>query len=135
MGIGHAKRVLVVQDNVLVAKTMGEVLSRVGLSSVIIHNLADAMIEAEPGNFEIALVDMNLRGEPAWPLLARLKESGKPFAVVTSFAPPELNANFPGLLIAIKPMGVKMLKSVVRKLLVQLESGSPAGASTSEALA
>lgn len=132
MGIHQAQKVLVVEDNPLVARVMEEVLARMGLSVAIHHKLDDALITAELGNFDLALVDMHLGGQLAYPLVLKLQGSGKPFAVVTSFEQPELKADFPNLVIAMKPLGVKALESVVLQLLVEAEMGSLPVAALSE---
>lgn len=108
-----------VEDDPLVAMVMEDVLMRMGLSVVINHNLDDALREVELGDFDIALIDMGLRGESAHPLVEKLTARATPFAVVTGADQPELKAEFPGVVVAMKPLGVKTLENVVRQLLGQ----------------
>ncbi|MEO7072652.1 MAG: response regulator [Rhodanobacter sp.] len=113
------KRVLVVEDDSLVAMVMEDVLLRMGLDVLINHNLADALDELELADFDIALIDMGLRGESAHPLVQKLTSTGTPFAVVSGADQSHLKAEFPGVLVAMKPLGVKALEDVVRSLLGQ----------------
>lgn len=111
------KRVLLVEDDPLVAMVMEDVLLRMGLQVLVNHSLANALNELELADFDVALVDMGLRGESARPLVQHLTARGTPFAVVTGADPAALKAEFPGVLIAAKPLGLKALEQMVNELL------------------
>ncbi|HEV7122605.1 MAG TPA: response regulator [Rhodanobacter sp.] len=116
------KRVLVIEDDPLVAMVMEDVLLRMGLAVYVNHSLADATNELELAEFDVALVDMGLRGESAYPLVQILTARGTPFAIVTGADQPDLVTEFPGVLIATKPLGIKALETVVQTLLGQAET-------------
>lgn len=111
------KRVLLVEDDPVVAMVMEDVLLRMGLDVLVNHSLANALNELELADFDVALVDMGLRGESAQPLVQRLTAYGTPFAVVTGADQAALKAEFPGVLIATKPIAVKTLEKMVNELL------------------
>lgn len=111
------KRVLLVEDDPLIAMVMEDVLLRMGLQVLVNHTLANALNELELANFDAAIVDMGLRGESAHPLVQRLTARGTPFAVVTGADPAALKADFPGVLVATKPLGIQALERMVNELL------------------
>lgn len=111
------KRVLLVEDDPLVAMVVEDLLLRMGLDVLVNHSLANALNELELADFDLALVDMGLRGESARPLVQRLTARATPFAVVTGADPAALKAEFPGALIATKPLSLNALEQMVSALL------------------
>lgn len=118
------QRVLIVEDDFQVATVMREVLQRMDLHVLINHSLPAALDELALAAFDIALVDMGLRGESARPLVQKLAASGTPFAVVTAADQARLKTEFPGLLVIMKPLGVKALEEAVRTLLGQVSAST-----------
>jgi CheY-like chemotaxis protein len=43
----------------------------------------EAMGEADKGGFDLAILDVNLKGESVWPVASRLREQGIPFVIAT----------------------------------------------------
>jgi DNA-binding response OmpR family regulator len=111
------KRVLLVEDDPLIAMVMEDVLLRMGLQVLVNHSLANALNELELADFDAALVDLGLRGESAHPLVQHLIARGTPFAVVTGADPAALKTEFPGVLVATKPLALKALEQMVNELL------------------
>jgi DNA-binding response OmpR family regulator len=118
------KRVLVVEDDPLVAMVMEDVLRRMGLEVLINHSLTAALDELELGDIDVALIDLGLRGESARPLVQKLTSTATPFAVVSGADQSALKAEFPDVLVAMKPLGVKALEGVVRQLLERAEAAA-----------
>ena len=77
------QRVLVVEDDPIVAMVLEDTLRDMGLDVLIDLTLVDGINEVEAGAFEAALVDVGLRGEDARPIMAALRERGIPFAVMS----------------------------------------------------
>lgn len=67
---------------------------------------------------------MGLRGESARPLVKKLAASGTPFAVVTAADQARLKTEFPGLLVIMKPLGVKALEEAARTLLARVSAST-----------
>jgi DNA-binding response OmpR family regulator len=42
-----------------------------------------ALSEIEKGGFDLAILDVNLKGENVWPVAARLRECNVPFVIAT----------------------------------------------------
>ncbi len=84
------KRVLIVEDETLVAMLLEDMLDDAG--HTVAHcasNLPQALnfIETQPGGFDFAILDVNLGGQPIFPVAEALKAQGKPFAFATGYGP------------------------------------------------
>jgi CheY-like chemotaxis protein len=77
-------RVLVVEDEILISMMLEEMLEDFGCSPVgPCADIASALASCEAGDFDVALVDMNLGGVAATPILEALDRSGIPYALST----------------------------------------------------
>ena len=86
----RAKRVLIVEDETLVAMLLEDMLDDAGHS--VAHcasSLPQALgfIEREADAFDFAILDVNLGGQPIFPVAEALKAKGKPFAFATGYGP------------------------------------------------
>ncbi len=115
-----AKRVLVVEDDPVVAMVMEDTLRDMGLVVLVDLTLVDALSDLEYGEFDAALVDVGLRGESAHSLMLALRERHMPFAVVSGGNLADLAAEFPGVRMVAKPLSLQALRTIMRELL-----GSP----------
>ena len=88
-------RVLVVEDNFLVAEAVREVFEDRGCIVVgPVSRLAEALVMSERADLDGAVLDINLAGEFCFPLAEALRECGVPFIFLTGYAeasliPPE----------------------------------------------
>ncbi len=46
-------------------------------------NLADAMEACDGGGFDVAILDVNLKGEQVWPVAEKLADRGVPFVIAS----------------------------------------------------
>jgi DNA-binding NtrC family response regulator len=80
-------RILVVEDEYYLAADLVAALEDAGAQVI---GPFGAMDQAEAplasGAFDAALLDMNLRGEPAFPLAERLQEADVPFVIVSGYS-------------------------------------------------
>ena len=83
-----ARRVLVVEDEWLIAAEIGRALE--GAGAVVLgpaHSVEQALALLRDGTApDAALLDVNLRGEAVTPVALALAERGVPFALVTAYA-------------------------------------------------
>lgn len=91
------KRILIVEDEYYLADDLREALRAAGAEVVgPAASIAEAEARLDEGGFDAALLDMNLRGETARPLAARLLAEKLPFLIVSGYSegtlPPELAA-------------------------------------------
>jgi CheY-like chemotaxis protein len=80
------KRVLVVEDELMIRMLLQDMLADLG------HTLAgeagrieDALALAKQGEFDIAILDVNLNGQPISPVVEVLLERGVPFVFATGY--------------------------------------------------
>ena len=80
------KRVLVVEDELMICMLLQDMLADLG------HTLAgeagrieDAVALAKQGEFDIAILDVNLNGQPISPVVEVLLERGVPFVFATGY--------------------------------------------------
>lgn len=79
-------RVLIVEDEMLVAMNIEDMLLELGHEVAgIASRLAPALSLASEGNFDVALLDVNLAGEPSFPVASVLRSRGIPFLFATGY--------------------------------------------------
>jgi len=83
----RGRRVLVVEDEVLVSITIENWLAEFGCEIVAVASLLPEAIEKmNNSDFDIAVLDVNLAGERSYPIAEALTERGIPFIVATGYA-------------------------------------------------
>jgi CheY-like chemotaxis protein len=83
--------VLVVEDNGLLCCVLEETLREAGCEVVGPYaRLSEAMDAAEASRIDLALLDINVRGELVSPLADRLRERGVPFVLTSAYEAREL---------------------------------------------
>ena len=82
--MSEQRSILVVEDEPLIAMMLEDFLETLGHK---VHASCDsvdqAIVEAEKGGFDIAILDVNLGGETAWPVARKLREKQIPFVIAT----------------------------------------------------
>jgi PAS domain S-box-containing protein len=120
------KRILVIEDEPLVAMEMEAILEEAGCEVAgLAGNLVSAKRLVTEGRYEVALVDVNLAGEPVHELAAALREKRIPFAFVTGYGREALPAGFQDAVMLGKPFLPEDLISTVQK--VTAAAAAPAG--------
>ncbi len=83
----RGRTILVVEDSPLVAAAVEEILLELGCQVVgPAGTMADALKHCEQSDFDAAMVDLNIRGSKAFPLLRTLAQRHIPFILVTGYA-------------------------------------------------
>jgi CheY-like chemotaxis protein len=81
------KRVLVVEDEPMIRLLLDEMLSDLGYTMAAeAGRLDEALAVAKQGEFDVAILDVNLDGEPVTPVVDVLIERGVPFVFVSGYA-------------------------------------------------
>lgn len=82
-------RVLVVEDSLLVAESITDLLEFAGATIIgPFGRLAPALAAAEREKLDGALLDVNLAGESAGPIAAALQDRDIPFIFLTGYSDP-----------------------------------------------
>jgi DNA-binding response OmpR family regulator len=93
------RSILVVEDEPLIAMMLEDFLESLGHSvTATCESVSDAMEHADKGGFDLAILDVNLKGESVWPVAERLRDKQIPFVIATGGhvdPPPPEFANVP----------------------------------------
>lgn len=101
----EGNRLLIVEDESLVAMELRECLSALGFEVVgSVSTLAAAKEIAVKKEFDGAILDINLAGELVYPVADILMERKKPFVFVTGYRPEAVEARFKDIAILQKPV-------------------------------
>ena len=117
MSLTKTRRVLIVEDDPVVAMVVEDTLQGMGLEALVNLSLVDALNELEASDIDAGLIDMGLRGESARPIVLALAARNIPFVVMSGSDQPELKAEFPQIRIVLKPLSVQALERVMLELL------------------
>ena len=88
--------ILVVEDEPLIAMMLEDFLESLGHRvHATCESVSEAVRAVESGGFQLAILDVNLKGEHVWPVAARLREKDVPFVLATGghVAPPPAEFN------------------------------------------
>src|SRR6266566_4148070 len=121
--IDTGNRVLLVEDEILVAMMMKDILTELGFSVIgPFSRLAEAMVAAVHDNIDAGIIDVNLGGEFVYPVADVLAARNIPFVFITGYGVESIDSRFDYVPIVKKPVQ----RQVLQKIFVPAESGDPA---------
>jgi DNA-binding response OmpR family regulator len=78
------RSILIVEDEPLIAMMLEDFLESLGHSVAGTCDTVEcALDKVEQGGFDLAILDVNLKGENVWPVASRLREQKVPFVIAT----------------------------------------------------
>src|SRR6185369_10114927 len=108
-----ARRVMVVEDEALVALVLADQLTELGLSVVgPCSSVSEAKAVADKGDFEAAILDVNLGGELVYPVADLLSSRGIPFIFVTGYGRESIDRRFADAPVLEKPVEMESLQNI-----------------------
>jgi DNA-binding response OmpR family regulator len=116
---GASRRILVIEDEFLIASEMAATLEEAGYAVVGPVGSVSAALTTLTGDDakpDAAVVDANLRGESSAPLVARLRDLAVPFCVCTGYRNVDLKATFGDAPTLQKPIDPAVLLRTVSAL-------------------
>ena len=82
MSASHS--ILIVEDEPLISMMLEDFLESLGHRvAATCDNVSEALDATERGGFDLAILDVNLKGENVWPVATRLQEQGVPFVIAS----------------------------------------------------
>ena len=115
----ETRRILVVEDDILVATLLAEILESVGWQVVgPVAHLATALNAAASEGFDAAVLDINLGGQTVYPVAEVLRARRVPFVFVTACGREALPSLFCGRPHLGKPFAPGELIGIVARLFV-----------------
>jgi DNA-binding response OmpR family regulator len=92
------RRILIVEDEFYLADDLSRSLRGEGAEVIgPVGTLAEAEALVDGQAFDCAILDMNLRGQMAFPIADRLRDAGVPFLIATGYNSASLPERFDGL--------------------------------------
>lgn len=110
-------RILIVEDEYYLADDLAGALKQRGADVVgPVGTVEEASRLVDGDGFDCAILDMNLRGDMAFPVADRLTDAGIPFVIATGYNSASLPDRFMGLPRVEKPYDPQDVASIVRTL-------------------
>jgi two-component SAPR family response regulator len=106
-------RVLLVEDEILVAMMMKDILTELGFTVIgPFSRLADAMVAAVHDEIDAGIIDINLGGEFVYPVADVLAARQIPFVFVTGYGVESVDGRFGYVPIIKKPVQRQALQTI-----------------------
>ena len=111
--LARGNRVLLIEDEILVAMMMRDILTELGLTVVgPFSRLSEAMIAAVHENIDGGIIDVNLGGEFVYPVADVLVAREIPFVFVTGYGVESIEGRFGHVPIIKKPVQRQALQKI-----------------------
>ena len=82
--MASARSILIVEDEPLIAMMLEDFILSLGHEvSGNCDSVSAALKQVEQGSFDLAILDVNLKGESVWPVAAALRDKGTPFVLAS----------------------------------------------------
>ena len=108
-------RILLIEDEVVIAMTAEDMLEEIGCTvSAQAATFNEAMACASTGNFDLALLDINLNGVMSLPVAQKLRDNGKPFIFTTGYGNVGLESDFSDIVVVTKPYTIRTLSNAIK---------------------
>ena len=113
-------RVLVVEDEAAISMLLEDMLLDFGCEIVgPAARLASALDMVRAGGFDLAILDVNLAGEPIYPVAEALSERNLPFVFSTGYGSAGIKEPFRGRPVVQKPFSQQDLKRTLLEVAPQ----------------
>jgi CheY-like chemotaxis protein len=117
---GAPLRVLVIEDEAMVAMLIEDMLEDMGHDvGAVASRMEDALDIAQTGTFDLAILDVNLDGQPSYPIADILKRRGVPFVFATGYGAKGLTPEYTGTPTLAKPFGHADLQKLLSQVPVR----------------
>jgi CheY-like chemotaxis protein len=112
------RRILLVEDTLIVAEELVHILRRAGCTVVGPYpRLSPALDAARRETFDLALLDVNLDGDRVYPVVDALLPRAIPFILLTGYGPESIDAAYRHHPRLTKPFGGEELRTAMQRAL------------------
>jgi PAS domain S-box-containing protein len=120
-------RVMIVEDEALVAMALRESLDEMGFSVLgPFSRITEAMVALRNNEIDAAVLDVNLGGELIYPLADVLAAGGIPFVFVTGYGAEEIEHRFASVPVLQKPIEREALQAIFARRAAAADQQKPA---------
>jgi len=111
-------RVLIVEDEMLIAMMLQDMVADAGLEvEGVANSLKEGMDLASRADFDLAILDVNLNGEEVYPLAEILQKRGIPFIFSSGYGAGGIKSGFGGVPQVVKPYQQNLLMAALKAAL------------------
>jgi CheY-like chemotaxis protein len=115
--LGQLRRALVVEDEVMVAMYVEDLLTELGYDTIgVATGLDQALALAHEAAFDFAVLDINLAGCLSFPVADVLRARGIPFLFASGYSSKGVNDNYKDAVRIQKPFRSHDLAQAIRRL-------------------
>jgi CheY-like chemotaxis protein len=122
MPMSDPRCILIVEDEPLIAMMLEDFIESLGHRvSGNCDSVGTALKEIEKGDFDLAILDVNLKGESVWPVASALRSKGTPFVLATGGhvdPPPDEFKDVPTIE---KPYTIDRVTPIIESVLARAE--------------
>lgn len=102
--VSETRSILIVEDEPLIAMMLEDFLLSLGHEvRATCESVGEALKAVEDGDFDLAILDVNLKGESVWPVAAVLRQRAIPFILASGGHVDPPPAEFAGVPMIDKP--------------------------------
>ncbi|MBW9091697.1 response regulator [Rhizobium wenxiniae] len=114
----HGRRILVVEDEYMIANDLRNELEQEGAVVVGAAGRLDTAFELLESKVQIdsAILDVNLGGDDVFPIAAALIERNVPFVFATGYEASTIPARFNGIPVCDKPIEMHKIRKVLTEI-------------------
>jgi CheY-like chemotaxis protein len=105
--------ILVVEDEMVVAMMLEGILKDLGYRVIKAARVARAVDLAAREAIDVAILDVNLAGEPSYKVADELRRRGIPFVFASGYDPRNLRADFSDIAVLRKPYLARDVEQLV----------------------
>jgi CheY-like chemotaxis protein len=111
------RRILVIEDEILISMLLEDMLADLGHEVAgVVPRLGEALTAVQGGAFDVAILDVHLHGQSAYPVADALIERGRPFVFATGYGERGLPEKYRSHPILTKPFAKDDLERVLNTL-------------------
>lgn len=109
-----ALRILIVEDEMTIAMLLEDMIEALGHTVAgLASRLGKALELAAAGDFDLAILDVNLDGRSSSPVAQLLREQGAPFFFATGYGRSGVDPAFADILVLNKPFLIESLGAAI----------------------
>jgi len=121
--MADARSILIVEDEPLIAMMLEDFLVSLGHEvSGNCDSVSSALREIEKCEFDLAILDINLKGESVWPVASALRNKGTPFVLATGGHVDPPPAEFASVPTIEKPYTIDRVTPIIEAVLARTDS-------------
>lgn len=109
-----SRSILIVEDEPLIAMMLEDFILSIGHQvRGSCDSVKSALAEVEKGDFDLAILDVNLKGESVWPVASALRSKGTPFVLASGGHVDPPPAEFAGVPMIEKPYTIDRVTPII----------------------